>query len=158
MGILSYIKIAGVLLLLSAIAGAAWYYKWSQAEILVLNKNNMTLEIAVKTNERTIKALQTGIIQAAKAHKRVSNSFAKTRKDNVRLKNLLSKHDLGFLAQKKPGLIQNRINNGTSNSMRCFEIASGAELTDQELNATKPSEINSACPELANPRFRKETK
>ena len=36
---------------------------------------------------------------------------------------------------------------------RCIEIASGAELTEAEKNATKKSEINTECPSIANPNY-----
>jgi hypothetical protein len=34
-----------------------------------------------------------------------------------------------------------------------LEIASGAELTEDELNASKPSEVNPECWRTANPNF-----
>ena len=37
--------------------------------------------------------------------------------------------------------------------MRCLEIASGSPLTAQELAATKKSEANNECPDLANPNY-----
>jgi hypothetical protein len=45
------------------------------------------------------------------------------------------------------------MNKGSVNAQRCIEIASGAELTEKEKNATKKSEINSECPSIANPNF-----
>ena len=45
------------------------------------------------------------------------------------------------------------INKGGKNAARCIELASGAEHTDEELKATKKSEINPECPALANPNY-----
>ena len=45
------------------------------------------------------------------------------------------------------------INKGGEAASRCIEIASGAELTEQEINATKKSEINRECPSIANPNY-----
>jgi hypothetical protein len=45
------------------------------------------------------------------------------------------------------------INKGSANATRCIEIASGAELTENEKNATKKSEINPECPSIANPSY-----
>ena len=36
---------------------------------------------------------------------------------------------------------------------RCFEIAQGSPLTEEELNATKKSQINAECPNIANPNY-----
>ncbi len=38
-------------------------------------------------------------------------------------------------------------------SARCIELASGAEHTEDELKATKKSQINPECPALANPNY-----
>jgi hypothetical protein len=35
-----------------------------------------------------------------------------------------------------------------------LEIASGSPLTEKELAATKPSEINRECPAIANPNYK----
>lgn len=40
------------------------------------------------------------------------------------LKDVLSKHDLGALAKRKPGLIENRVNAGTDRALRLLESAS----------------------------------
>jgi len=153
MGFMTYIKIGAVLVLVAALWGAKAYFDWSQNEIKVLQGNVIKLEFAVQTNEAAVKSLQIGIKKSHDAHNAVTRKFAKARQENTRLKDLLGKHDLGFLASKKPGLIQRRVNKGTANANRCLEIASGSPLTESERNATKPSTINSSCPELANPRY-----
>jgi len=61
--------------------------------------------------------------------------------------------DFARLAAQKPGLVENAINNGSSEAIRCIELASGAQRTEEENNATKPSEVNSLCPSLANPKY-----
>ena len=43
--------------------------------------------------------------------------------------------------------------NAIERAKRCVEIASGAPLTEAEINATKKSEINPECPALANPNY-----
>ena len=154
MGIMTYIKLGAFMVLIGALWGAKAYFDWSQNEIKVLQGNNIKLELAIEQSEAAIESLQNGIKKSHKAHDTVSRKFAKSRQDNTRLKDLLGKHDLGFLASKKPGMIQKRTNIGTSNANRCFEIVSGSPLTASERNATKPSEINSSCPDLANPRYR----
>ncbi len=154
MGISMYLKIGAVVVLLAALYGAKSYYAWSQNEITVLRENVIKMEFALEKSEAAVKSLQKGIRESVLANHAVNKKFQQTRRDNSRLKDLLGKHDLGFLAQKKPGLIQKRVNNGTKNANRCLEIASGSPLTRSEREATKPSEINSSCPRLANPMYR----
>ena len=45
------------------------------------------------------------------------------------------------------------MNKGSKNAKRCVELASGAEHTEEELKATRKSEINPECTSLANPKF-----
>jgi len=61
--------------------------------------------------------------------------------------------DLGKIAKAKSKLIEKIINKGSNNSLRCLEIAMGASLTDEEKGATKRSEINSECYDIANPSY-----
>ena len=61
--------------------------------------------------------------------------------------------DFGKIAIENTGAIERIINTGSVNAARCIEIASGAELTEQEINATKKSEINRECPSIANPNY-----
>ena len=45
------------------------------------------------------------------------------------------------------------INRGSNDVFRCFEIISGAKLTEKELNAEKKSQTNTSCPGIANPKY-----
>ena len=63
------------------------------------------------------------------------------------------KRDVGKIAVEKPKAIERIINKGADNAARCVELASGAERTEEELKATKKSEINPECPALANPSY-----
>ena len=63
-----------------------------------------------------------------------------------------------FLVNNKFKILQQEVieritNKGSDAAARCIEIASGAELTEQEINATKKSEINRECPSIANPNY-----
>ena len=61
--------------------------------------------------------------------------------------------DFGKLSIEKTEVMERIINKGGEAAKRCIEIASGAELTEQEINATKKSEINRECPSIANPNY-----
>lgn len=63
------------------------------------------------------------------------------------------KRDFGAIAKEKPKVIEKLINRGTKNVVRCLELASGAELTESEINAKIASEANPECPTLANPNY-----
>ena len=63
------------------------------------------------------------------------------------------KRDIGDLALNRPSSVERVINRASDNALRCVEIAMGASLTEEEINAVTPSEINSECPSLANPNY-----
>ena len=58
----------------------------------------------------------------------------------------------------KPKLIQRVISRASARVLRCFEILSGSPLTNKEITATKPSQINTECPSIANPNYHPEEK
>jgi septal ring factor EnvC (AmiA/AmiB activator) len=144
----------GVLML--AMAGAfAWYYKDSQSRIATLTENNAKLEIAVQTNEETINVLQQDFAKANAEITRINREFQAIREQNRELSNRLAKHDLGVLGNEKPALVE-RIINGASNKVgRCFELLSGAELTEEERNAKDARSFNSECPWLYDDLIRR---
>ena len=65
----------------------------------------------------------------------------------------LKEHDLAFLAENKPGLVEKVIDKGSKDMLRCLEIVSGSPLTEEELNVTKKSKANTQCPDIANPNY-----
>lgn len=148
--------ISGIVLLvvISLVGGSLWYYNWSKNQIEMLKNNNAILDTAVKTNEKTIKSLQVDMVRNQTVLKELDTRFQDSRTQNEVLRSKLSEHDLGYLAAMKPGLIQKRVNAGTTDAGRCFEIVSGAPLTDKEKAATLKSEINTICPDIANPSYK----
>lgn len=144
--------ILGGVVLLAGVA-AFWYWNWSQEEIATLRTNNEQLKTAVERQAKTIAGLEEDGQKQFETIQRTNKKFQAARKENNKLKDKLAKHDLGYLASQKPGLVEKIVNNGTEDVGRCFELISGAEHTEEELDATKPSQINSSCPDIANPNY-----
>ena len=64
------------------------------------------------------------------------------------LRDVLSKHDLGALAKRKPGLIENRINTGTADALRLLKRSTeGAAVAERQ---------GAAAPRTAAPRARQD--
>lgn len=134
--------------------GAWKYYTYTQEQIQVYRTNAALAEQAHESAEATLAELQKNMEQ-------IRSEFEKTQKDFViaservaALEEKLSEHNLGFLAQSKPTLVEKIIDKASQDVLRCFEIQSGSPLTQEELNATKPSEINLSCTDIANPNYR----
>lgn len=125
-----------------------WYYNDTQATISILTENNAKLETAVQLNEDTIKQMAADFAAANEQLQIVNEQFAAIQSQNRVLADKLSRHDLGVLGSNKPGLVERVINNATDNVGRCFELLTGAELTEEEKNATNGNAFNSECPWL----------
>ena len=133
--------------------GAYWYYNDTQERIAILNENNAKLESAVATNEQAL-AAQTAAFESMRVqNEKLQKEWTEINNRNRSLENRLSRHDIGAAGVAKPGLTENVLNNATKNAQRCLEIFSGSPLTEKELSATKPSEINNECWRTANPNF-----
>ena len=135
-------------------AGAgAWYYNDTQERLAILQENNAKLETAVQTNEQAL-AAQTAAFESMRVeNEKLQKEWTEINNRNRSLENRLSRHDIGASGVAKPGLTEKVLNNATKNAQRCLEIFSGSPLTEKELSATKPSEINNECWRTANPNF-----
>ena len=147
------LKIAAVMGSIMLVMSGAfyWYYQDSQARIQTLSENNAKLETAVAINEQTIGSLQENYVQSQEQLRAVHDEFRQIRRQNSVLAEKLERHDLGVLGNAKPGLVERVVNRATDKVNRCFEIISGAELTEEERNAENGKDFNSECPWLFNP-------
>jgi len=143
-------KLSGILLIVIMTMGGIgyWYYTDTQKTIAVLTENNAKLEMAVATNEETIATMAADFAAANAELKRVNTEFAAIRQQNNRLASKLADFDLGLLAANKPESIERAVNRGSANAGRCFELLSGANLTEDEKNATNGESFNKECPWL----------
>lgn len=144
--------LAGVIL--AAGIAAYWYYSWSQNEIKTLTANNEKLTLAVETQKETITNLKADGQQQFETLQQTNQKFQDARIENNKLKEILGKHNIGYLATQKPKLVEKAVNRGTDHAGRCMELLSGAKHTAAELAATKKSQINTICPDVANPNYK----
>ena len=133
--------------------GVYWYYNDTQERIAILTENNVKLETAVETNEQALAAQTAAFKSMQKQNEKLQKEWTEINNRNRSLENRLSRHDIGASGVAKPGLTEKVLNNATKNAQRCLEIFSGSKLTEEELSATKPSEINNECWRTANPNF-----
>ena len=133
--------------------GAYWYYNDTQEKMAILVANEAKATFAAKEAEAAKLAMKESYEAMAKENKILNEKFQEAENRSKRLQNKLSRHDIGVLGVAKPGMTEDVLNKGSDNALRCAEILSGAPLLESEIQATKPSEINPECYELANPNF-----
>ena len=149
------LKIAMVAILITGIAGAGMYVMKLRSDNAILKANQVKLESAVADQKQLIENQQKDFEEILSANKKMNELVSVLKKDLEDLDKRFNKknRDVGKLAIAKTKAIERITNNGSKNANRCIEIASGAELTEAEKNATKKSEINTECPSIANPNY-----
>tara|TARA_B100000214_G_C23555528_1_gene440422 strand:- start:38 stop:508 length:471 start_codon:yes stop_codon:yes gene_type:complete len=149
------LKIAMVAILITGIAGAGMYVMKLRSDNAILKANQIKLESAVAEQQEVIASQKKDFEEILAANQKMNELVNALKKDLDDLDKRFNKgkRDVGKLAIEKTKLIEKIINKGSVNAQRCIEIASGAELTEKEKNATKKSEINPECPSIANPKY-----
>jgi len=109
----SSIRIAMILVLLTAAGGAFLYVKNLQKNLEIAQANVAKMEVALETSEASNKLLQDEAIKNAELNKQLTEDLQKAEKYGDELRATLQKHNLTHLANKKPGLIEKRMQNAT---------------------------------------------
>ena len=131
-----------MLLILAGGAGGYAYVQKLQKDNAILKTNQVKLETAVSENNKVIEQQTKDLKQIRSTLSNLEEEKKKLQADKDNLSKKLGKHDIGELAEKKPGLVEKIINKASDSAARCMEIASGSPLTEEELNG-KP---NRECP------------
>ena len=119
------IKIYGLIIILLVLSGVGYgaisYYNDTQERIATLRDNNAKLEVANKSKEEALKTIQSNVEKTNKLNKELQGRLqnAEVYQDDLRKK--LQKHDLTRLSEKKPGLVEKKINEGTQKLFNDFE-------------------------------------
>ena len=139
----------------SALVGAGVYVMKLRSDNAILKANQIKLESAVAEQQQLITKQKEDFEEILAANQKMNELVNALKKDLDDLDKRFNKknRDFGKLSIEKTEVMERIINKGGEAAKRCIEIASGAELTEQEINATKKSEINRECPSIANPNY-----
>jgi hypothetical protein len=157
---LGQIKLVLFFLFLSSIGGAIWYVQHLQAENEILRLNNEKLNGAVEQQQALIEQQLRDIESKTAINEQLAKNNLKLSADlnlaNEKFNKVNAsgdRRDIGNLALSKPKSIERIERKRQTQRDRCFEIAQGSALTEEELNATKKSQINAECTNIANPNY-----
>ena len=142
----SSLKIGLVLFILASAGGGYWYVQKLQKDNQILKANAIKLESAVADQKQVIESQAADFKKIRSTLNKLEEENAKLQKDKQDLSKRLGKHDIGNLAENKPGLVERIINGASKSAARCVEIASGSPLTEEELNGTPNRECPSFWP------------
>jgi len=140
------IKLILMLIMLAGAGGGYLYVKKLQKDNLTLKINQSKLETAIEDNNAVIEQQTADLKKIRTTLSELDKVNKKLQADKDKLSNRLSKHDIGNLAENKPGLVEKIINKASDSAVRCMEIASGSPLTEEELNGSPNRECPSFWP------------
>ena len=146
--------------MLMGAGGGLWYVQHLKSENEILTLNNAKLNDAVDQQQAVIEQQLKDIEQIQNINLQLTETNTKLTADLQLAEEKFNKvnasgerRDIGNLALNKPKSIERIEQKRDIQRARCFEIAQGSPLTEEELNATKKSQINAECTNLANPNY-----
>jgi hypothetical protein len=105
--------------------GGYMYYKDTQERIAILTENNAKLEVAAQMQEETINTMIEDVQRNSKLNKELQKELQIAEGYGDQLRATLQKHNLTHLANKKPSLIERKMQNATNRLWACL-----ADITD----------------------------
>ena len=151
----SSIRMTITILLITGIAGAGMYVMKLRADNATLKANQIQLEKGIEEQNKVLEQQKADFDAIMESNKKLNVLIQTFKQDLDELDKRFNKkkRDIGKLAIERTEAIERIINKGSENAKRCVELASGAEHTEEELKATRKSQINPECPSLANPSY-----
>jgi chromosome segregation ATPase len=104
-----------------ALYGARYYYESTQATIRQLSAEKAILDQAVERQTAAMEEMQATAAKQNELNQALQAELQEAESGLDEIRSKLSNHDLTKLVLAKPGLIETRINNGTSEAFRLFE-------------------------------------
>ena len=157
---LGQIKLALFFLMILGAGGGLWYVQHLKSENEILTLNNAKLEESVEGQKAVIQQQLQDIEQIQSISKDLQEKNARLTADlnvaNEKFNKINAsgdRRDMGDLALNRPKSVERIERKREKQKARCFEIAQGSPLTEEELNATKKSQTNAECPNIANPNY-----
>ena len=107
---------------------------WLYSENETLKANNVKLEYAVEEQKQTIATIKESYEKQGEALMNMTRENALIEQEKAEYLQIFSRHNLDVLALKKPGLIENRMNNASEKVMEGIE-----DDTEKLFNIGNPS-------------------
>ena len=113
------------------VLGGLCFFLYTQNE--TLKENNIKLESAIEEQQKAMTALRESYEKQGKSLMNMTRRNAEIEAEKAEYLEIFSRHNLDMLALKKPGLIENRMNNASELVMEGIE-----DDTKELYNLTNP--------------------
>lgn len=137
-----YIKYTFILLIIGAVTFFWFDYKRLQTKSVELQATVETFEQRISEQAQLIDQIKINVEEQKKIRDNLKKDINKAQKEVERINNVVKDHDFAKIASKKRSLLEKRINNGTDDVTRCFELVTGSVPKQNETNKNCPSLIN----------------
>ena len=117
-GFVNGVKVFLIILPLIMGAGGYYYINIQKEKIQELKTNQTVLKDSVTAKEAEIVRLNENVEEVLSISKKVSEEKARLSGEVDTLRSKLSDHDLGFLAENKPGLVERLINKDIEKTLK----------------------------------------
>ena len=104
---------------LLVVLGLLTFYLYTQNQ--TLTENNIKLEAAVEEQQKTMEVMKEQYEKQGKSLMNMTRRNAEIEAEKAEYLEIFSRHNLDNLALKKPGLIENRMNNASESVMEGIE-------------------------------------
>ena len=104
---------------LLVVLGLLTFYLYTQNQ--TLTENNIKLEAAVEEQQKTMEVMKEQYEKQGKSLMNMTRRNAEIEAEKAEYLEIFSRHNLDNLALKKPGLIENRMNNASELVMEGIE-------------------------------------
>jgi hypothetical protein len=121
------------IVLVVVLAGSAWYFKYSQDKLAEANQAMAAEQARAESAEANLEFMQESIRKQQEAIQELAESSVQIRKEQEATIDIFADHDLKALAERKPGLIERRVNAATERVFNELE-----EITDPLTYVSKP--------------------
>jgi len=142
LSVIPYIKFTFVLAIIGAVTFFWFDYKRLQTKSVELESTIQSFEQKVNEQALIIEQVKANVEQQKKVRDDLKKNIEKAQKEVERISNVVKDHDFARIAEKKRTLLEKKINNGTSDVIRCFELVTGTVPKQNETNKNCPSLIS----------------
>lgn len=121
-GIQLYLIIGG--LVASLLGGTIFYIKHLHSSIDTYKKNEVKLNVAIKSEKAHVKRLKKKIVRANKIVRKTRKELQESRNIVIDMRKKFAKTDIKKVGDDTPEVLEKKINNATKRVLDCFESLS----------------------------------
>lgn len=121
------------ILLLATMAASAWYFKYTQNKMAELNQELAVEATARASAEANLQRERNRVAQQQATLNTLAQESVQIRREQQEVIDIFAEHDLQRLAERKPGLIERRVNAATASVFDELE-----EVTDPNSYIPRP--------------------